>query len=75
MNGANMRIKEMREKRGMTQAELADKAGISIRSLQAYEQGFKSINRAAAITVYRLAQALRCAPEDVLELPEQLTKN
>ena len=64
-----MKLKEMREKRGLTQAELADRAGIKIGTYRMYEQGVKDINKAAAISVYRLAQVLRCAVEDLLEMP------
>lgn len=61
-------LKEMRTRRGMTQAQLADAAGVNIRLVQDYEQGHKDINRAAAITVYQIAQALRCAVEDIIEV-------
>ena len=61
-------LKDMRTRRGMTQAQLADAAGVNIRLVQDYEQGHKDINRAAAITVYQIAQALRCAVEDIIEL-------
>ena len=62
-----MKLKEIREKRGMTQAELADKSGVSVRTIQAYERGGRDINTAAASTVYKLATVLRCAVEDLLE--------
>lgn len=65
---AGSNLKNMRTKRGMTQAQLADAAGISVRAVQDYEQGHKDINRAATITVYQIAQALRCAVEDIIEL-------
>lgn len=61
-------LKGMREKRGLTQAELAERSGVSIRTVQAYEQGLKDINKAAAITLYRMSQILRCAIEDLLEI-------
>lgn len=61
------RLQEMRTRRDMTQAELAERAGVNLRSLQDYEQGKKNINGAAAQTVYRLAVALHCAVEDLLE--------
>ncbi len=64
-----MKLKEMREKRGMTQAELADRAGLKLGTYRMYEQGVKDINKAAAITVYKIAQVLRCAVEDLLETP------
>lgn len=62
------KLKEMREKRGLTQAALADKSDINVRTLQCYEQGIKDINKAAAISVYKLAQALRCAVEDLIDV-------
>ena len=61
------RLQEQRKKAGMTQKELAEKAGVSIRSLQVYEAGYRSINGVAAITVCQLARALGCNVEDILE--------
>ena len=60
-------IKTRRELRKMTQKELAEKAKISLRTLQDYEQGRKSINQAAAVTVCRLADVLECDARDLLE--------
>ena len=62
------KLHEWRERRGVTQAELADKSGVPLRSLQNYEQGKNSINGAAAIQVYKIAKALRVAVEDLLEI-------
>ena len=57
---------------GMTQKELADASGVSIRMIQYYEQGVNDINKAEALTVYRLADALNNRMEDLLELNEAL---
>lgn len=65
------RLKFMREYKGMTQAELADKSGINLRSIQNYEQGFKDINGAKVVTVLALAEALDC---DVYEIINDRTK-
>lgn len=51
----------------MTQAELAAKAGINLRTLQDYEQSQKPINTAAAMTVYKLAKALNVNIEEIFE--------
>lgn len=59
------RLKWMREDKGMTQAELAEKSGVNVRSIQNYEQGFKDINGAKVVTVLQLAEALGC---DVYEI-------
>ena len=59
------RLKFMREDKDMTQAELAEKSGVNLRSIQNYEQGFKDINGAKVVTVLALAEALDC---DVYEI-------
>ncbi len=56
----------MRESKDMTQAELAEKAGVNLRTVQNYEQGFKDINKATVLTVLRLAEALECNVYDIL---------
>lgn len=62
-----MRLKEMRERRGLSQAALAEKSGVSVRMIQQYEQGMRSINAAAADTVVKLADALHCDVRDIIE--------
>ena len=59
------RLKFMREQAGMSQATLSEKSGVSKRAIQAYEQGYKDINKAQAVTVLQLAEALGC---DVYEI-------
>lgn len=60
-------LKTIRENRDFSQAKLAEASGVSIRMIQYYEQGFKDINKAQAITVYKLADALDCGMEDLIE--------
>ena len=62
-----MNLKRIRESKGITQRQLADASGVSIRMIQHYEQGFKDINMAAAVSVVRLADALGCDVHDILE--------
>ena len=64
------KLKQIRKANGMTQRELAEKTGISLRTIQHYEQGSKDLNMAAAITVWYIAQALGCSIEDLLEFNE-----
>ena len=61
-------LKTIREEKSFTQAKLAEISGVSIRLIQHYEQGYKDINKAQAITLYKLAQALECKIEDLIEL-------
>ena len=56
-----------RQTKRYTQKKLAEESGVNVRMIQHYEQGVKDLNRAQAITVYRLAQALDCKVEDLLE--------
>ena len=60
-------LKRIRQLYGCTQSELAARAGVSLRSIQMYEQRNKNINKASADTVYRLAKVLGCTIEDLLE--------
>lgn len=61
-------IKSIREMRGMSQSQLAELTGISVRVIQNYEQGTRPLSGARAITVYQIAKALRCSIEDLLDL-------
>lgn len=45
------KLKEIREKKGITQRELSNICKISIKTIMAYEQGFRSINSASCSTV------------------------
>lgn len=60
------RLKFMREDKGLTQSSLAEKSGVSLRLIQAYEQGYKDINNAKVITVLQLAEALECDVYDII---------
>lgn len=61
-------LKRMRLSKEMTQVELSDVSGVSLRTLQDYEQGHKDINGVKGITLYKLARALGCNIEDILEI-------
>ncbi len=64
------RLKDRRKAYGLSQSELAYLADINVRLIQDYEQGHRDINGAAGIRLYRLAQALHCSIEDLLELDQ-----
>lgn len=53
-------LKFFREEKGLSQSQLAEKSGVSLRSIQMFEQGNRDINKAQAITVIQLAEALDC---------------
>ena len=72
MNYNNKRLKQKRAEAGLSQSGLAAMSGVSLRMIQYYEQGRDDINKAQVGTVYRLAKALGCGVEDVIE-KERLT--
>lgn len=59
-------LKRQRKIRNLTQRQLAERTGVSLRMIQAYEQGDQDISRAEARTIIKLAKALDCAPEDLI---------
>jgi len=61
-------LKTIREANNLSQSQLAERAGVNVRILQYYEQGANDINKAQAIKVYKLARALGCKMEDILNL-------
>lgn len=63
-----MGLKEIRNTRHISQSELSKKSGVSIRNIQAYEQGQININNASAMTVYNICKALDCKLEDILDI-------
>ena len=60
-------LKRIRTAYGCTQAELAKRSGVSLRSIQMYEQRNKDINKASVEAVYSLAKVLGCTMEDLIE--------
>ena len=62
-------LKMQRKKRGLTQKELAQLAGTSLRSIQAYEQGTRNLSGASVEVVQALCRALDCREEDILSYP------
>lgn len=60
-------LKRIRTAYGCTQAALAEQSGATLRSIQMYEQRRKDINKASAETLYRIAKALGCTIEDLIE--------
>lgn len=61
-----MSLQEMRKKKGYSAATLADITGISLRSIQHYESGYRDINTAKLETLCTFALALDCKLENLL---------
>ena len=65
-------LQKRRQEAGFSQSQLAYLVeGLSVRTLQHYEQGSLNINKAAAETVAKIAEALHCEVQDILEPVEE----
>lgn len=63
-------LKKLREKTGLTQVEIAEKANITERSYQRYEAGERVPN---VHTAQLIAQALHTTVEEIFPIQEQDT--
>ncbi len=61
-------LQRIRKASGMTQKELAEASGTSLRMIQLYEQRNRDINKTQAITLSRIARTLGCEAEDLMEI-------
>ena len=61
------KLKDLRKLAGLSQSELSAISGISVRTIQQYEQRQKNINRAQTETLLRLAKVLCCEIEELME--------
>lgn len=59
-------LKQIRTKKGITRKELAEKSGISARTIESYEQRKRNINKAKIETIIKLSKALECNIEDIM---------
>ena len=64
-SGSN--LQRLRKQTGMTQKELAENAGVSLRMVQLYEQRRQDIRKAEAASLLRLAAVLRCEVKYLME--------
>lgn len=60
------RLKRLRKEKGLTQGQLAELAGLNLRTLQHYEQDSKDIGQAAALTVCDIADVLGVSVKQLL---------
>ncbi len=65
------KLKQVRKAKGITQKELAEATGMSLRTVQHLEQGARDLNGAAALTVYAIAKALGVEMTELLDIPDE----
>lgn len=66
-NTSPTKLYQMRCFCNLSQSQLAEKTGVSLRSIQMYEQRQKNINNANASTLLKLAKTFGCRIEDLME--------
>ena len=64
------KLKLMRIKKGLKQSELSERSGIPVKSIGNYEQLRRNLNHSRADIIYRLAVALDCPMEELLDLDD-----
>ena len=67
-----VKLKEIRQARGLSQSQLAEKAELNVRTLQHYEQGSKVFDHARLDTILKCAIALECKIEDIIDNEDYL---
>lgn len=65
-----MRLQNERMKAGFTQARLAVESGVSLRTIQQYENGQRSVDGANLMTLCKLCETIGCTLFDILESEE-----
>ena len=66
-NSSSSKLQTQRKICNISQSELSQKSGISLRTIQQYEIKAKDINKAATMTLIKLSRVLGCKIEDLLE--------
>ena len=61
------KLQTVRKAIGLSQKELSEKSGVTLRMIQQYEQRAKDINKATASNLFSLSGTLGCKAEDLLE--------
>lgn len=66
MEQKESKLKTVRKYCGLTQEELAEKSGVSLNTIRAYERKAKDIRKAQMDIILRLTDGLQCRIEDIL---------
>lgn len=68
----NEGLQRLRKEAGLSQSQLAKKAGIRVQVLQQYEQGVRDLNGAKLATLLKLCNTLECRLADIVTDEETL---
>lgn len=67
------KLREIREKQGLSIAELSKRTGIPYRTIQDLDTGALSINKSAAVNVYKISKVLRVKMESLIDTTDIFT--
>ncbi|MDE6036621.1 MAG: helix-turn-helix transcriptional regulator [Ruminococcus sp.] len=62
----NNNIKEIREQKGLTRKELAEKSGVHYKKITDYENEYIDIENVTVKNLYKIATALECTIDALL---------
>ena len=68
----NEGLQKLRKAAGLSQSQLANKAGIRVQVLQQYEQGVRDLSGDKLATLLKLCNALECRLADIVTDEETL---
>lgn len=68
----NLNFKTRRMKAGLTQEQLAQKSGVSVNVVKAFDKGVRATEHAQINTLVALCNALECSISDLLNEPEMV---
>lgn len=60
------RLVELRKAADLTRAALSEASGVSVRTLESYEQGMRPLSSASGDILLRISKALGCTVEDLI---------
>ena len=63
-------LQKIRKLRGLSQNGLVIRSGVSRSLITKYESGERNINKASVDTIYKLAKALNCSIEDIIDVSD-----
>ena len=67
------KLQKLRKEKNMSQSQLVKAAGVGLRPMQAYEQGYRNIDGAKIETLLDISVGLNCRISDIIE-NEELAK-
>lgn len=72
--GKDTKLKRLRVKRGLSQNDLANISGVSLRTLQKFENDPSRIDSTKLLTHCKLCEALNCKIGDIVENEELIER-